>query len=350
MFRLKFSAIPGNPMKLNREFIGNPIDEFSEMYERFTSLYAIKNLIADDELHKRPLKAKKDRVCKFCKAIFNEQEKFKSKAHLLPELIGNKNLLSDFECDKCNNFFGRKYENDFANYLGASRAFNIENAKSGGLKFKSPDKTFIVMKDTEVPLNLPKLRIESHEEENNHFTLDADNKKVTFHTTRPSYNPHNVYKAFLKIGLSVLPHEYDDDYKIAFAMLRSEKKNEEKDDPLFKLNVYVHPGPVFPSPMVILFEKKVRTDLIPTHIVCIMFHNYTYQLVLPLNEQDKWMFDGKKIITVPNMPPFIDKHFAAKFGMPKGHRLNFNLDELKRNEKHDITFSFDDYKDSRFNE
>jgi hypothetical protein len=346
MFRIKFTEIPGDPKKLNREFIGNPIDEFVERYERFAGFYAIKNLIADDELHKRPLKHKKNRVCRFCGATYSAEEKFKSKAHLLPELIGNKNLLSDFECDKCNSLFGR-YENDLANFLGASRAFSIANAKSGGLKFKSPDKTFVVQKDFEVPKNIPKLRIESHEEINNHFTLDAENKKVTFHTIRPSYNPHHVYKAFLKIGLSLLPDEYVDDYKIAFAILRSAKKNEETDNPLYKLNIYIHPGPAFPSPMAILFEKKQKTDVIPTHIVCLMFHNYTYQLTLPLNKQDEWMFDGKKTVTVPHMPPFIDKHFAVKFGVPKGQRLNFNLDELKRNEKHDITCSFEDYTDTR---
>ena len=349
MFRLKFTEIPGNPEMINREFIGNPIDEFIEVYERFTSFYAIKHLIADDELHKRPLTPKKNRVCRFCGAVYSTVERFKSKAHLLPELIGNKNLLSDFECDKCNSLFGR-YENDLANFLGASRAFHISNAKSGHLKFKSPDKTFIVKKDDEVSTDEAKLRVESHEEENNHFTLDAENKKVTFHTTRPSYNPHNVYKAFLKIGLSVLPDTCITDYKIAFPILQSARKNEEADNPLFKLNLYQHPGPAFPSPMVILFEKKQKTDAVPTHIVCLMFHNYTYQLTLPFNEQDKWMFDGKKIVIVPNMPPFIDKHFASKFGIPKGNRLNFNFDELKRNEKHDITCTFEDYTDTRLQE
>lgn len=349
MFRLKYTEIPGSPGKINREFLGNPIEEFTEMYERFTGFYAIKNLIADDELHRRPLKPKKDRVCRFCDAIYSKEEKFKSKAHLLPELIGNKYLLSDFECDKCNSLFG-KYENDLANFLGVSRAFSISNAKTGGLKFKSPDKTFIVQKDYEATDEIAKLRIESHEEENNHFTLDAENKKVTFHTTRPSYNPHNIYKAFLKMGLSLLPSELVDDYKIAFTMLQSAKKNEEPDNPLYKLNVYIHQGPAFPSPMAILFEKKNKTEMVPMHIVCIMFYNYTYQLTLPLNKTDKWMFDGEKIVTVPNMPPFIDKHFAEKFGMPKGHRLNFNLDELKRNEKHDVTFSFEGFTDTRLGE
>lgn len=114
------------------------------------------------------------------------------------------------------------------------------------------------------------------------------------------------------------------------------------------MNLYVHPGPAFPCPMVLLFEKKDKAQPIPMHIVCIMFLNQTYQLILPLNNQDRWVYDGKTKVTIPNMPPFIDKHFAAAFGNPKEHRLNFNLHEIKKGEKHDITYSFDDYQDTRF--
>ena len=165
MFLLKFISDPSNSNKFGREFIGNPIEKYSEMFERFMSFYEIKALVACDQFHKRPLKPKANRVCRFCKAIFSKEEKFKSKAHLISELLGNDHLLSDFECDKCNTLFS-KYENDLANFLGVSRAFHIDNARKGSLKFKSPDKTFIVMKDKEVPSDTPKLRIESHELEN----------------------------------------------------------------------------------------------------------------------------------------------------------------------------------------
>lgn len=345
MFRLKYSEILGEPDKFSREFIGNPVDEFSETFDRFANWYAIKVLIVDDELHKRPLKPKTDRVCRFCKATYSETERFISSAHLLPSLIGNENLFSDFECDKCNNLFA-KYENSLANFLGVSRTMNMKNVVAGSLKFKSPDETFIVQKDKEA--EAPKLIIESHEEGNDHFSLDTEEKKVTFHTKRYPYNPHKVWKAFLKMSLSVLPQQYVEDYELAFAILRSNEKNEEKNNPLHKVNMYVHPGPSFPSPMAILFERRNKSDLVPMHIACIMFYNYTYQIVLPFSKQDKELYNGHTVITFPVMPPFIDKHFAAKFGIPQGHVLNFNLDEVKKNEKHDVTYSFDSFTDTRF--
>ena len=349
MFKIKFTEIPEHPNKANLEFVGCPPEEFSERFERFAGLYGIKVLLADDELFKRPLKHRTKRICRFCKATYGDNEKFKSVAHLIPQLIGNTHLLSDFECDKCNILFS-KYETDLANFLGVARSMNIENAKKGKIKFKSPDKTFIVKKDIETEANkaIPKLRLESHENVQDHFTLDKENKKVTFHTHRHSYNPYHVYKAFLKMGLSIIPDQYVEDYEIALAMLCSNKKNPTTNDPFLKLNMYSHPGPSFPSPSAILFEKKNKRDLMPMHIVCIMFHNYTYQLVLPLSKKDQSMYDGKTQITVPHMPPFIDTHFANKYGNPKGHVLNFNTDKVVKGEKNDVTFSFEDYTDTWF--
>jgi hypothetical protein len=347
MFSLKYSEDENDPSRIIKDFIGNPINEFSDMFDRFTSFYSIKNLLTDDEFHKRPLKPKTDRVCRFCGATFSTKGIFKSDAHLLSKAIGNKNLFSDFECHQCNTFFNR-FENDLANFIGASRAFTIDNAKSGKLKFRSPDQTFIIQKDNETPAGVPKLQIESHGEENDHFTLDQANKQITFHTTRPSYNPYNVYKALLKMSLSVLPEQYVVDYEKAFKLLRSIKKNEIKDNPFFRLNLFMHSGPAFPSPMVIIFEKINLDEPLPSHMACIMFMNYSYQLALPLNAKDKWMYDGITKINFPSMPPFIDKAFANEFGIPKGQRLDFSLDKLKKKERHDIVGTFEEYIDVKY--
>jgi hypothetical protein len=343
MFRIKYEEINGNPAKINREFIGNPIEDFSEMFERFSDAYGIKALIVDDIVHKRRLTPKKERKCRFCKAVYSEKEKFKTKAHLFPKLLGNENLFSDFECDTCNSFFGEN-ENHLANFLGLPRAMTFIKGKRSKLKFESPDETLIIKRDPN-EYETPKFIIESYGEENNHVSIDDANKKITIHTVRHSYNPLKVYKAFLKMGISILPQHYIDDYEIAIAILNSKKKNEELNNPFFKMDMYFHPGPAFPSPLAILFEKRDKKQAFPMHIFCLMFHNYTYQLVLPLNNQDKWMYDGKITVTVPNMPPFIDKHFAEVFGKPIRHRLNFNFDDLKKNEKHDISFSFQQYTD-----
>lgn len=88
--------------------------------------------------------------------------------------------------------------------------------------------------------------------------------------------------------MNLLRYEF---YKIAFDYLRTGKKNELKSCPFFILNKWIHPGPGFPTAIALLFEKRNNTDKLPTHIFCIMFNNYAFQLVLAPNINDLWMYD-----------------------------------------------------------
>lgn len=58
---------------------------------------------------------KHERMCRFCGKTKGETT-FKKVAHAIPELIGNKVLISFEECDECNKIFS-KLENELANFL-----------------------------------------------------------------------------------------------------------------------------------------------------------------------------------------------------------------------------------------
>ena len=55
-------------------------------------------------------------MCRFCGRNENETL-FNQIANALPELIGNKSLITNYECDECNNFFGTKLESDYAKFF-----------------------------------------------------------------------------------------------------------------------------------------------------------------------------------------------------------------------------------------
>jgi hypothetical protein len=44
------------------------------------------------------------------------EDTFKLEAHALPEALGNKSLTTTYECDACNQGFGRGIENDFGHW------------------------------------------------------------------------------------------------------------------------------------------------------------------------------------------------------------------------------------------
>src|SRR5574337_1753387 len=111
MFRIKLEPLTNDPETYRHEFIGNPIDKYSDMFDSFTGFYDLKQMISCDKWHKRRPKPKRERTCRFCNAVFSKDEKFKSKAHLIPESLGNDHIFSDFECDRSNALFS-KYEND----------------------------------------------------------------------------------------------------------------------------------------------------------------------------------------------------------------------------------------------
>ena len=53
---------------------------------------------------KRYIGEKSNQICRFCKKD-KSMTRFKSIAHAIPELLGNKSIISHEECDACNKFF-----------------------------------------------------------------------------------------------------------------------------------------------------------------------------------------------------------------------------------------------------
>jgi hypothetical protein len=136
MFRVRQTYDP-NTKTISIHFDGKLTDKHEEEFKKFTGDYLV------DGLHFHPnkkpkLKKRKDRVCRFC----NKKEpevSFKKEAHMVPELMGNRNLVSDYECDKCNDLFSI-YEDALAKFLGIARTLSSSKGKEGIPTFKNPDK------------------------------------------------------------------------------------------------------------------------------------------------------------------------------------------------------------------
>lgn len=75
----------------------------------FFENYEIENIFIPPDKVVKNLKKRPDRVCRYC-GLNATQATFKKEAHIIPHLMGNRYLVSDFECDKCNELFS-KYEN-----------------------------------------------------------------------------------------------------------------------------------------------------------------------------------------------------------------------------------------------
>lgn len=328
------------------KFIGTLHDDYREQFRLFNSKYKLASVLVNIPYLIKPLKKKKERKCLFCGLSYPEV-RFNKVAHVIPELIGNKTLLSDFECDNCNEIFSR-YENDFAYSLGLTRSFLQVNSKNGTPTFKSPDKSLVVKEgflnkdDTQ-----KKVVFESHGKKNDNFKVDADNKTLQIRTKKHSYVPFHIFKMLLKIGISAVQYDAEaemEKFQPALDLLINKVDIQTSGSSVFSAFVYNIPGFTFPSPMVLLFKKINSTDAMFTYTACLYFMDSIYQIFLPGYKDDMWMYDGKQKIDCMVSPPFLDKTFIEKFGFPNFRRMDLDSKELVKGEDSVINFNFDSHK------
>lgn len=84
-------------------------------FDGYTKLVVFKNIENQSiqEVHGQNI-PKRERKCIFCG---NENAKFTTVAHTVSENIGNKSLISHFECDECNQSFDKMFEDDLGKYI-----------------------------------------------------------------------------------------------------------------------------------------------------------------------------------------------------------------------------------------
>jgi len=117
------------------------------------------------------------------------------------EFLGNRFDVSDYECDECSLKFSR-YETELASYLGIVRTVQSVKGKKM-LKFKSADKK-MVAESLNLSIKTNVVNFSRYNSLNNTFEFDEARNLCIIHYTKPTYVPLMVYKAVLKIALTIL--------------------------------------------------------------------------------------------------------------------------------------------------
>ncbi|MBB3261284.1 HNH endonuclease [Paraburkholderia sp. WP4_3_2] len=151
---------------------------------------------------KRILRGPEPRRCRFCGRGAPEVT-FRDVAHAVPELIGNRRLISEYECDTCNRFFGSGIENHFGNWSKPLRLLGGRRGKNGipTLKGSGPSGWRIERTGNRFEI------IAGANEEDRPFTASEDHRVINLALTRDPYEPVAVLKTFVKMALSVMPDD-----------------------------------------------------------------------------------------------------------------------------------------------
>jgi len=313
-------------------FVFYPPD-YQDMAKNFLDHYDLETEIVCPDSKMHLFTSRQERTCRFCNKGYPFVT-FRNDAHIISELIGNRYLVSDFECDVCNFKFG-KYENHLANFLGISRTLNKTIGKEKVPSFTAPNKAVRAEK-----INLfahDAIQIVRNDTSDNTYSYDPVSGANNLVFKKNSYIPILVYKSILKMALSCMKKECMNDYQIALKYLFSAELDE-KAIGFCKMATYTFPiNCGYPSPFAAIYKKKDTAAKIPTHIFTLFFQNMVFQIFVPHNTKDLQVCNGVEI-PIYWQPPIFG-YLADAVSTPIIYRvLDLSSTELLKNEVESLGF------------
>lgn len=312
------------------------LDEFmAERYKEFFSVYRHQKSIFTD-IERETYLGENLRICRFCGKRFPEVT-FNRKAHVVPQAIGNANLLCYFECDNCNQFFG-KYEDHLAKFLSVLRPFvNVENSNRGGRR--------VGHNEPKSGLNIKSgsdgLELYSEAGKPNQVRFEQGNTKLVIDATIPPYSPLFVFKALLKIAVSMLDESEIDQFKLTQSFLLDNSQNYKvKGYGLFSCFVInVNGPPIWEKPFAVLHTKldSAKESLYPQKVFTIFFASRVYQIFIPFGRNDDFLIGQKFRLIICPLP--VDKSHFEVYGPYGTSRLDLSSQDLVKGQMQTLTLS-----------
>lgn len=310
--------------------------ELHEALDNYAKIYALEHVaFCPAESMKRKLKRQAERVCRFC-GLRKPQTKFSSIPHVIPELLGNKYLISDFECDACNTHFST-LENDLANYLGATRAFNQVPAKDKVPTFTSLGGQVVVKKEDFYGVeNSTKIVRNSADDDSFTFNLETGDCEIKY--LKQPYTPLKVYKALLKIAMSVMPEQHVGDYAELLCLLLVDEHNILA---RYANGVIVHELPIAYALPRCHVDHRMATDVKAcTHMFSLYFQNFAFELPIPLHRLDvaAGIYEDSSFLWYTRPPLFLEKPDDALLEGYRREVKDLSGTDVKREQEH-MTFN-----------
>jgi len=235
---------------------------------------------------------KKNQKCRFCFRD-NKSTTFRNSSHAIPELLGNKQLILLNECDECNTFFADELEDHLDKYTKPIRLTSLIKGKTRIPKYRSFDKMdrieFSEMLTVKSSANSKIICVNEKEKVLN-INMDVE-----------PYLPVAVYKAFVKMALSIIN---DEDELGAFQNTIKWIKNVNHSQfilyPLKIMKMRI-PGLILNSLFVLMMRRKDDRK-VPYSLFIITIGNYVYQMIIPSEKDLLWGEDLEFAIPFPPMP------------------------------------------------
>ena len=226
---------------------------------------------------------KSKRKCRFCGEMMPTVT-FAKDAHTISEGMGNKSIITNDECDRCNEDLGRKVEQDLMTYLSPMRTFMSLRGKNGLVKIK--DDSFALYEDSSGTIHIDLFEQEVPELKHWKFEQNGDEFKWIF--THPQMlNPQDVYRAVVKYAIGVMEETELPHFKETITWVR--KMRSATDLP--RLSFYLDKNPKSEEkPCITVFFRKNEDKSLPYCFVELQVSGVVIFGVIPFCDQDDRTF------------------------------------------------------------
>lgn len=267
------------------------------------------------------------RKCRFC-GRSTPYVSFESDAHAVPHLIGNRVLKTLYECDSCNKQLFSKMEEQFDAYMRFYHVF-CHVSRNGNTvntyKCNSKSKAGVSVSDEWTDVNCCV-------GEDLSTVVNQQNKTITFSGVR-SYIPLAVFKAIVKMALSIMPESDIDNFEDTLKWLRTSHIQLSH----LNLSIRLYEGlNDFNGDCMIYKRKDDNKEIVPRYLFGLKYNNLFIQISIPLCKEDNSIEDHIQELFIP-----------CQMDAEGNSYLHFINDMSSSNkvskEKVSITFSYGDF-------
>lgn len=291
-----------------------------EMDESIGELRKKYDIIAFNENTKNKIGEpdKSKRICRFCNKQIDEVT-FKKVAHSISEALGNKKIITNDECDSCNEKFGTGIENDLILYLNLYRnVFGIKG-KNGIPKLKG--KNFEIQNNGDGKIEIKHFLNEEEEKDPN-----FDDFKVRLETNQ-NIVVQNIYRTLSKYALSVIDRQYLNNFKDTISWI-----NQEFDcDILPKVAMLTSYELFSHHPQLVVYRLKNEDNNLPSAVAEFRFTFLTFVFIVPFASINRSNFTEDE-----DFNKFWE--FFKPYSSVKGWKFNKMNDAIPRKFKMNLNF------------
>ena len=270
--------------------------------------------------------------CRFCDKTEPEIS-FKKQAHAIPELIGNKTIFSNNECDSCNSKFSYLLEDHLGKYLGLWRTMMQIKGKNGIVSYKAPDGI------SRIDMAKTGLELQSFEEDPI-FECNDQERTFIIKGYRQPYVPIAVFKSFVKMAISVMPYEllsYFNETKKWLLENNHEISNYDI-QPIFTIASSISGKKPFNELLITILCRKNDFLKVPFMQMLLFFGNLGYQIIVPCKPKDFHLSNQPINIASFPHPAFKSNESNRVIGYSQ---IDFSGKSIVRNEKTSVTMGYE---------